>query len=103
LLPRARSLAEDELLITDGFSCHEQVLQQTGKRAAHLAEVVQSALRTGQREEPQKPAQRKDQTEAEGKLLHKQRDGHARMRWIAPVSAAALAAAAIAYLAEHKD
>jgi hypothetical protein len=32
------------LIVTDGFSCGEQILQATGRRAIHLAEAIQLAL-----------------------------------------------------------
>ncbi|MFL5820399.1 MAG: FAD-binding and (Fe-S)-binding domain-containing protein [Solirubrobacteraceae bacterium] len=44
LLPRARELDPDALLVADGFSCQEQVAQATGKRALHLAEVLRMTL-----------------------------------------------------------
>jgi hypothetical protein len=33
------------LIVADGFSCREQVLQGTGRPAIHLAEVLQMALK----------------------------------------------------------
>lgn len=45
LLPAVRSAAEDTLIVSDGFSCREQILQSTGRQALHLAEVIQLALR----------------------------------------------------------
>jgi FAD/FMN-containing dehydrogenase/Fe-S oxidoreductase len=62
LLPRVRSVANDELLITSGFSCREQIQQCAEKRAYHLAEVLQMALRTGVREPLKEPAQRPETT-----------------------------------------
>ncbi|MGH9397205.1 MAG: FAD-binding and (Fe-S)-binding domain-containing protein [Terriglobia bacterium] len=44
LLPAARGAAADTLIITDGFSCREQVLQCTGRRALHLAQVLRMAI-----------------------------------------------------------
>jgi FAD/FMN-containing dehydrogenase/Fe-S oxidoreductase len=44
LLPAVRSASSDTLLITDGFSCREQIEQQTGRHALHLAEVLRMAL-----------------------------------------------------------
>jgi hypothetical protein len=32
------------LIVSDGFSCREQILQTTGRKALHLAEVLQLAL-----------------------------------------------------------
>ena len=40
LLPAARDTARGDWLITDGFSCREQVRQATGRRPAHLAELL---------------------------------------------------------------
>ena len=45
LLPAVRNAAPDTLIVADGFSCREQILQATGRRALHLAEVLESALR----------------------------------------------------------
>jgi FAD/FMN-containing dehydrogenase/Fe-S oxidoreductase len=44
LLPAARETPPDTLLVADGFSCREQVLQSTGRMPLHLAEVLQMAL-----------------------------------------------------------
>jgi FAD/FMN-containing dehydrogenase/Fe-S oxidoreductase len=44
LLPRIRESGDDTLIVTDGFSCREQVLQCTDRRPLHLAEVLQQAL-----------------------------------------------------------
>jgi FAD/FMN-containing dehydrogenase/Fe-S oxidoreductase len=44
LLPAVRSAPDDWLIIADGFSCREQILQCTGRTSVHLAEVIQAAL-----------------------------------------------------------
>jgi Fe-S oxidoreductase len=44
LLPAVRNAPKDWLIIADGFSCREQIAQLTGRRALHLAEVLQMAL-----------------------------------------------------------
>jgi FAD/FMN-containing dehydrogenase/Fe-S oxidoreductase len=44
LLPAVRRAPADSLMIADGFSCREQILQATGRRAMHLAEVVRLGL-----------------------------------------------------------
>jgi FAD/FMN-containing dehydrogenase/Fe-S oxidoreductase len=44
LLPAVRNAAPDALIVADGFSCREQILQGTGKPAMHLAEVLKMAL-----------------------------------------------------------
>jgi Fe-S oxidoreductase len=47
LLPAVRSTPSDALVVADGFSCREQIAHATGRRALHLAEVLQLALREG--------------------------------------------------------
>ena len=44
LLPAVRAADEETLIITDGFSCREQIAQTTDRRALHLAEALQLAL-----------------------------------------------------------
>ena len=44
LLPAVRNAAQETLIVTDGFSCREQIVQGTGKRAIHLAEVLKMTL-----------------------------------------------------------
>ena len=46
LLPAVRQASADTLIVSDGFSCREQIWQSTGRRALHLAEVIQLAGRT---------------------------------------------------------
>jgi FAD/FMN-containing dehydrogenase/Fe-S oxidoreductase len=45
LAPHLRELSPDTLLLADGFSCRTQIQQATGRRAMHLAEALQMALR----------------------------------------------------------
>jgi Fe-S oxidoreductase len=45
LLPAVRGAAPDTLVISDGFSCREQIAGATDRRGLHLAEVLQLALR----------------------------------------------------------
>jgi hypothetical protein len=47
LLPHVRQAADDELILTDGFSCREQISQCTDRQALHLAQVIQLAKRDG--------------------------------------------------------
>ena len=47
LLPAVRATPKDALVISDGFSCREQIAQETDRRALHLAEVIELALREG--------------------------------------------------------
>jgi FAD/FMN-containing dehydrogenase/Fe-S oxidoreductase len=60
LLPSVRAMGKGDLVVTDGFSCREQVEQGTGRRVLHLAEVVAMGLRAreGAPEPPRAPARR---------------------------------------------
>ena len=46
LLPTVRQADPETILISDGFSCREQIFQATGRTAIHLAEVIHLALKT---------------------------------------------------------
>ncbi|HXZ13377.1 MAG TPA: FAD-linked oxidase C-terminal domain-containing protein [Candidatus Sulfotelmatobacter sp.] len=46
LLPAVRQAPVETLIISDGFSCREQILQATGRRAIHLAEAIELAGRS---------------------------------------------------------
>jgi len=45
LLPAVRNADPDCLVIANGFSCREQIAQCTNRRALHLAQVIQMAVR----------------------------------------------------------
>lgn len=45
LLPRVREAAADTLIVTNGYSCREQIEQAGGRRALHLAELLAMAIR----------------------------------------------------------
>jgi FAD/FMN-containing dehydrogenase/Fe-S oxidoreductase len=44
LLPAVRAAAAETVIVSDGFSCREQIQQATGRRARHVAEVLQMAI-----------------------------------------------------------
>src|SRR6185503_14901898 len=44
LLPAVRQSARDALILADGFSCREQIVQTTGVRALHLADALKMSL-----------------------------------------------------------
>lgn len=44
LLPEVRKAEKDTLIIADGFSCREQIMQETDRQPLHLAEVIQRAM-----------------------------------------------------------
>ncbi|HEX5554621.1 MAG TPA: FAD-binding and (Fe-S)-binding domain-containing protein [Chitinophagaceae bacterium] len=67
LLPEVRKAAEETLIIADGFSCREQIEQQTARKGLHLAEVLQMALHEqnyAPDEQQQKEKLAKQETEA---------------------------------------
>jgi Fe-S oxidoreductase len=43
LLPKVREVDERTVIVADGFSCREQIHQETDRHALHLAEVLQMA------------------------------------------------------------
>jgi Fe-S oxidoreductase len=47
LLPGVRKAADDKLIIANGFSCHEQIVQQTSRQPLHIAEVLQMVKEFG--------------------------------------------------------
>ncbi len=55
LLPRVRTAHPDTLMVTNGFSCREQVVQSTNRKVYHLAEVLRLALE----DQPSQPTIRK--------------------------------------------
>lgn len=44
LLPAVRSAGDNTLIIADGFSCREQIEQETKRKGLHLAQVIELAL-----------------------------------------------------------
>lgn len=48
LLPKVREAPPETLIVTNGFSCKEQITQATGRRTWNLAEVIDLALREGE-------------------------------------------------------
>jgi len=47
LLPAVRAADDRTIIMTDGFSCREQIHQETDRHALHLAEVLQLAFANG--------------------------------------------------------
>jgi Fe-S oxidoreductase len=45
LLPAVRQASAETLIIADGFSCFQQIEGLTGRKALHIAEVLQMAIR----------------------------------------------------------
>ncbi|MBI4214113.1 MAG: 4Fe-4S dicluster domain-containing protein, partial [Chloroflexi bacterium] len=55
LFPAVRAAPEETLIVADGFSCREQIIQGTGRRALHLAEVLHRALDGEEGEQAPRP------------------------------------------------
>lgn len=45
LLPHVRNASKETLIVTDGFSCREQIRQTTDREAVHFAQVLQMAIK----------------------------------------------------------
>jgi FAD/FMN-containing dehydrogenase/Fe-S oxidoreductase len=45
LLPAVRQAAPETLIVSDGFSCREQIVHATGRAALHLADAIHLAMR----------------------------------------------------------
>jgi len=46
LLPAVREAAPETYIVSNGFSCREQVMQTTGRRVWHVAELLKAGLRS---------------------------------------------------------
>jgi Fe-S oxidoreductase len=44
LLPEVRKASVSSIIVADGFSCKEQIAQETGRHALHLAEVLRLGI-----------------------------------------------------------
>jgi FAD/FMN-containing dehydrogenase/Fe-S oxidoreductase len=64
LLPAVRAADSETLIVTNGFSCREQIEQTTGRHPLHLAELLAMALRArdGRPIEAPAPANRRART-----------------------------------------
>ena len=49
-MPEVRKASVSTIIVADGFSCKEQIEQQTSRHALHLAEVMQMAMHNGAEE-----------------------------------------------------
>ncbi|MGH7684166.1 MAG: (Fe-S)-binding protein, partial [Vulcanimicrobiaceae bacterium] len=79
LLPKVREAPADTLIVADGFSCREQIQQLSGKKALHLADILQMAL-----------ARHHDVVRGNGK-----HNGRIALRRVAAIAAGTLAAGTI--------
>jgi FAD/FMN-containing dehydrogenase/Fe-S oxidoreductase len=87
LLPAVRKAETDTLIVADGFSCREQISQETSRHALHLAEVIQLAHNKSAIENPGKYI--------EAEIVQRRKASRQRARKRAVLSLAAIGAAAV--------
>jgi len=85
LLPAVRSAGADTLILTDGFSCREQIQQETNRTPLHFAQLLQLGLHEGSSLPP-------DLTEVETRYAIEPKT--ATVPWTVAAFAGALAAGA---------
>ena len=71
LLPAVREAEASTIIIADGFSCREQIAQQTRRHALHLAEVIQMSETNG----------RADDVYPEAALMRRRKTSRRTARW----------------------
>jgi Fe-S oxidoreductase len=64
VLPKVRRAGDDTLILTDGFSCREQIGQATGRQPLHLAQVLRLALHEDKPPREERPGPRLTTAEA---------------------------------------
>lgn len=64
LIPAVRDASRETMVITDGFSCREQIAQLCGRRALHLADVLALGVRGADAEEAASRAERTEDVRA---------------------------------------
>jgi Fe-S oxidoreductase len=87
LLPAVREASPNTLLIANGFSCREQIAQQTSRQALHLAEVLHLAGH------PEHMGQ--DGVALEQPIVQQRQKVRRRARWTAAALLGATAGAAL--------
>ena len=55
LLPAVRGADDETMIVADGFSCREQIAQETDREALHLSQVMQMALHASDASHQQRP------------------------------------------------
>jgi FAD/FMN-containing dehydrogenase/Fe-S oxidoreductase len=80
LLPAVRRAEDEALVIANGFSCHEQIIQQTDRKPLHIAEILRMAMTEGtlRSREPAKPSAKSPQetpaAKGDGQHAHSEED-----------------------------
>jgi FAD/FMN-containing dehydrogenase/Fe-S oxidoreductase len=91
LLPAVRAAGDDTVVLTDGFSCREQIQQETDRHALHFAEFLHMAMQHG-------PLLTPDRTRRPEEIIAANRAAARRAASIR-TAAAIVGAAALGYLA----
>jgi hypothetical protein len=65
LLPEVRAASADTLVITNGYSCQEQIAQGAQRQALHLAQVIDMAIQRQKSARPSLHHAERDVREAE--------------------------------------
>jgi FAD/FMN-containing dehydrogenase/Fe-S oxidoreductase len=102
LLPAVRKAPDKTLIIASGFSCHEQIVQQTDQKPLHIAEVLHLAMTDG----TPRPRESEKKPQPKTTIQH-EHDGHADYEHESEqggrvVAGAVLAGLAGAYLLTRK-
>lgn len=71
LLPIVRKADPDTIIVADGFSCREQIEQETGRKGLHTAQVLQMALRNEDTELPFPEKKYADAMALKGRSINK--------------------------------
>jgi Fe-S oxidoreductase len=95
LLPAVRNADEETLIICDGFSCGEQIRQNTNRHALHLADVLRIALRN------ELPKRGKPEAQMMKRITWEKRKS--QVETVAALSFAGLAVAAVYWMFSRKQ
>ncbi len=91
LLPAVRDAEDEAVIVADGFSCREQIAQDTDRQALHLAEVIRMAQQKAGTE-----AELPVQGRPEAALAEERRSSRRRARISALLTLGALGGAGVA-------
>jgi Fe-S oxidoreductase len=99
LLPAVRKAEAEKLIIASGFSCHEQIVQQTDRKPLHIAEILHLAMTEGTPRPPETEKAPPSKQEQSADITH-QHQLETGERIVA--GAGAVLAGIGAYLFSHK-
>jgi Fe-S oxidoreductase len=97
LLPAVREADKETLIITNGFSCHEQIKQLGNRHALHLAEVLRLAMVEGRVPDAQERGTAEPKRHGDG-----ERELHGKHRLVLAGAGAAIAGLTGAWLRRKK-